>query len=138
MDINFCEGAIEKFHDIRCISFGVVLVIKCFHIKTDIHFQKIVKSCSRLSKACKSVKIASLNFLRKKLFCIICVEKIKSRVQHPLVSYIHINHIKVIFYCKHLVYKILCYSIQLKPISAYLKNSEKTPKQQQQTEQLAC
>ena len=42
-----------------------------------------MKSCSRHSKTCKSIKTANLIFLRKEHFHLLCTEKIKIRIAAP-------------------------------------------------------
>ena len=68
-----------KFHKVRCISFKVTFTAKCLFYKYR-YFSKIVKSCSRHPKTCKTLKTESLNFLQKKYFHLIYTEETKSKV----------------------------------------------------------
>ena len=65
-----------KYHKIWCISFCVTLLTKSLFY-THRLFLKLVKSYARYPKTCKSIKAASLFFLRKKYSHFISVEEIE-------------------------------------------------------------
>ena len=76
---NLGQGANEyKVHEIRFISFlASRLAIKCLLYK-DRHTDTFHKLSNHVqeSETCKSIKTASLNFLRKSYFHFISVEEI--------------------------------------------------------------
>ena len=109
-----------KFHKIRCTCFRVATATNICQIHIDRRFSKLVKMYSGHLETCKT---ASLNFIRKKSVHHIYIEEMKKQLAALLVSYLHINYISVIFYCRYLVHKILCHSILEEPESAYPENS---------------
>ena len=76
------------------LVFELDLPQNVFHAQTHIKKNQIV---FRTSKTYKSVKATSLNSLRIKHFLLIIRKEIKTIYRRPVMNYVHINDINIMF-----------------------------------------
>ena len=93
-------------YEIQCIHSWVVVITKCLFC-IDIHFPRMVKSCLRHPKTCKSTKITSLKSLWKIYGHLIHIEEIKTSITAlPSKWHPHNSYHCLFFYCQCLTYKV--------------------------------
>ena len=132
------------FHEIQFISFQVThstTRLSYTGRHTDTHtFSKncqIVPQIVRqdIPKRINTLKAQVQIFYETNTFILLIQMKLKIAQQPSLASFVHINHINIIFYCKYFIFKILCDSMQSKLRSVCPKISRKSGRTASSVEQ---